>query len=155
MGILDVASNNSIWRGYDYYEKKCVLEWCQVSDTVLEGVVKGNRQEPYYVRVDLAHPKKSECDCPHAEGTRKVCKHKMALYFTAFPDEADRLMRAAEAYEQERERQAARLEEMVIARVHKMKKSEVEETLLRFLFEGPEWLFDRFVREYIEYEEAF
>ena len=153
MGILDVASNNSIWRGYDYFQNKRVLGWHKISDTVLEGIVQGNRQEPYEVTVDLVHPKKSECNCPHAEGTRKVCKHKMALYFTAFPEEAERLMRAAEAYEQERERQAARLEEMVIARVHKMKKSEMEETLLRFLFEGSEWLFDRFVREYIEYEE--
>ncbi len=151
MGILDIASNNSIWRGYEYYENKRVLEWHQDSDTLLEGIVQGNRQAPYQVTVDLAHPKKSVCNCPHAEGTRKVCKHKMALYFTAFPEEAERLMQAAEAYEQERERQAARLEEMVIARVHKMKKSEIEQTLLRFLFEGPEWLFDRFVREYMEY----
>ena len=151
MGILDVASNNSIWRGYDYYEKKCVLEWCQVSDTVLEGVVKGNRQEPYYVRVDLAHPKKSECDCPHAEGTRKVCKHKMAVYFTAFPEEAKRLVQEAEEYEEEQERYYEEMEDALIAYVRKMKKAELQQALLQILFEGSEWQFNRFIEEHLHY----
>ena len=27
MGILDIASGNSIWRGYNYYEEKKVLSF--------------------------------------------------------------------------------------------------------------------------------
>lgn len=151
MGILDIASNNSIWRGHDYYENKRVLEWHKVSDTLLEGIVQGSRQEPYQVTVDLAHPKKSVCNCPHAEGTRKVCKHKIALFFTAFPKEAVRLVQEAEEYEAEQERYYEEMEDALIAYVHKMKKSELQQALLQLLFEGSEWQFNRFVEEHLRY----
>lgn len=39
-----------------------------------------------------------------------------------------------------------RMEELLIAHVHKMKKPELQQTLLRLLFEGPEWQYDRFLR---------
>ncbi len=80
-----------------------------------------------------------------------MCKHKMAVYFTAFPEEAERLMQEAEAYEEEQLQQAVELQEMVIHHVQKMKKNELQEALLRILFDGPEWQYDRFVREYMEY----
>ena len=55
--------------------------------------------------IDIEHSKKSTCTCPHAEGTRRVCKHKVALFFSVFPEEADRALREAEereAYEEKR-----------------------------------------------------
>ena len=99
MGLIDIASNNSFWRGLDYYESGYVETYIKIADNQYKGQVRGSRSEPYEVTIDIEHPKKSTCNCPHAEGMRRICKHKVALYFTIFPDEANRAKKEAEEYE--------------------------------------------------------
>lgn len=127
MGILDIASGNSIWRGYNYYEEKKVLSFEKINDTLFKGVVSGSSNEPYNVTLDTAHPKRSICNCPHAEGTRRICKHKIALYFTIFPDEAERLIDEARAYEEEEEQRQIQTQKDLVSYVHKLKKSQAQE----------------------------
>ena len=150
MGILDIASAKSIWRGYDYYENNRVLQCEKVSDTVLEGVVRGSGEEQYQVTVDIPHAKRSTCTCPHAEGTRRICKHKIAVYFTAFSEEAKKLIEEAEAYEAEQERMYEDIEEIITKYLLKQKKSDLVDLVYELLMAGPEWQFDRFIRDYIE-----
>jgi spore germination protein GerM len=40
-------------------------------------------------------------------------------------------------------------EEQVIQRVQKMKKAELQQALLQVLFDGPDWQYERFIREYV------
>lgn len=150
MGILDIASGNSIWRGYDYYESKRVLSYKIIDDKLIAGTVLGSSGEQYSVVVDIPHPKRSTCNCPHAEGTRRICKHKMAVYFSAFPDAAQKLLDDLEAYEEEQEQQAEHTREEVIKCVRKLKKDELQALVLHLLFTGPDWQYDRFVRDNIE-----
>lgn len=150
MGILDIASGKSVWRGYDYYETERVLSYKLVDDKLIEGVVLGSLGENYKVVVDIAHAKRSVCDCPHAEGTRRICKHKVAVYFTAFPDEARRFLEDVRAYEEAEEERTEWLEDAVIDYIHNLKKRELEELVLELLFNGPDWQFERFVEENIE-----
>ena len=88
-----------------------------------------------------------KCNCPHADGKRIVCKHMMAVYFTAFPEEAQRIYNEAMAYQEQEDKRAEELYEKVRQHVWKMKKNEAQQALLELLFDGPEWQFDRFVRE--------
>ena len=150
MGILEVASGKSVWRGYDYYENKRVLSCKIVDEKLIEGVVSGSSGERYNVAVDILHAKRSTCDCPHAEGTRRVCKHKVALYFTAFPNAARQFLEDVRAYEEDEEERTERLEDAVIDYVHNLKKRELEELVLDLLFTGPDWQFERFLEENIE-----
>ena len=73
----------------------------------------------------------------------------VALYFTAFPDEAedyhDEVIEAEESAEREREEE----ENAVIDYVSKMKKSDLQQALLQILFDGPEWQYDRFIEEHL------
>lgn len=149
MGLLDIASGKSVWRGYDYFEKKRVLSYQMINDNLVEGVVSGSNGERYNVTVDLPHAKRSTCDCPHAEGKRRICKHKVALYFTAFPDAARQFIEDLRAYEEAEEERTERLEGAVIDYVHSLKKRELEELVLELLFGGPDWQFERFVDENI------
>ena len=149
MGLLDIASGKSVWRGYDYFEKKRVLSYQMINDNLVEGVVSGSNGERYNVTVDLPHAKRSTCDCPHAEGKRRICKHKVALYFTAFPDAARQFIEDLRAYEEAEEDRTERLEGAVIDYVHSLKKRELEELVLELLFGGPDWQFERFVDENI------
>ena len=149
MGLLDIASGKSVRRGYDYYEKKRVLSYQMINDNLAEGVVSGSNGERYNVTVDLPHAKRSTCDCPHAEGKRRICKHKVALYFTAFPDAARQFIEDLRAYEEAEEERTERLEGAVIDYVHSLKKRELEELVLELLFGGPDWQFEQFVDENI------
>lgn len=150
MSILDIASAKSIWRGYDYFEQKKVIKVESESKTIIKGLVQGNSQSTYEVIVDLQHPKKSTCTCPHANGTRIICKHKVAVYFSAFPEEAQRLLDETLAYQEEAEKEQEQLEIKVVDFVRKLKKSELQELFLQMLFDGPDWQYEHFVRDYIE-----
>ena len=78
-----------------------------------------------------------------------MCKHMVAVYFTAFPTEAEQYIRELEEYWEEEEEREQETEERLIAVVRKMKKSEAQEALLQLLFDGPDWQYDRFVEEYL------
>lgn len=90
MGLLNSASSQSVMRGYGLWEDKKILSYKQLSAFEYEGYVQGSQPLPYYVKINLKHPKKSYCDCPHANGYT-VCKHMVAMYYAVFPEEADDL----------------------------------------------------------------
>lgn len=88
MGILNQARASVIQRGYEYYKDKKVINFHKESDTVFYGSVKGTAT--YDVKIDINHTvKNTYCNCPFAKDNRKICKHMVALYFTAFPNEAE------------------------------------------------------------------
>lgn len=88
MSILTSASSSSVSRGYNYYKDKKVSRIMQLNNHEYEAYVAGSNKSPYYVKIDTKHPKKSYCDCPHANGNI-TCKHMVALYFSLFQDEVE------------------------------------------------------------------
>ncbi len=72
MGLLDLASGASLWRGYEYYKAGRVRSWQSVSESAHEGMVQGSGDGCYTVDIDLAHPRKSSCSCPHTDGKRII-----------------------------------------------------------------------------------
>lgn len=79
MGLLDVCSHKSYWRGLNYFENKRVKPLKQINRNEFEADVEGAKT--YHVHLDIAHPRKSTCTCPHAAGKSTICKHKVAVYF--------------------------------------------------------------------------
>ena len=147
MGLLECASGASVWRGYDYFKEKKVVSIEEIGDNIYSATVAGSSSEPYSVELHIDHPRKSKCNCPHADGKRIICKHLVAAYFTVLPEEADKFYAEALAYQEEEEKRKDGLSDKVCHYVWHMKKSELQDALLQLLFEGPEWQFDRFVRE--------
>lgn len=95
MGILNQARVSVIQRGYEYYKDKKVINFRKESDTVFYGSVKGTTT--YDVKININHTvKNTYCNCPFAKDNRKICKHMVALYFTAFPNEAERYIKNVE-----------------------------------------------------------
>ena len=97
MSIATAASQKSAWRGYEYYYDDKVKSITKIDDIhysgeVYSGEVSGSENTPNSVTIDLEHPKRSKCTCPFANGY-KVCKHMVALYFKAFPEEAEDYIR--------------------------------------------------------------
>lgn len=138
MSILSIASNASVWRGYEYYEGKRVLAWKQTGKHEFEGAVEGSDKEPCHVMIDTEHPKKSTCNCLHAEGKRIVCKHKIALFFTAFPKEADRYIAEIEEYEREEEEREQEHYDQIVKYVKSLSKEELRIALINALVEAEE-----------------
>lgn len=150
MGILNSASGDSCWRGYQYYGEKRVLELQRPDETHLEARVAGSREEPYSVKLDLEHIRKSSCDCPHAAGRRVICKHMVAAYFTAFPEEAKNYYADVLRAEREWEDEQAALAEKLERYVRGLKRKDAQDRLLEVLDMAPEWLWERFVRDYVD-----
>lgn len=87
MGLIDCASGNSIWRGYDYFKENKVSKLTPVGDGI---------------------------------------------------------------YEAEEEKRQAEIADKLPSLIHKMKKSDIEAALLQVLYDGPEWQYDKFLREYFD-----
>ena len=146
MSFTDSASGNSLWRGYDYYGKGAVLTCEQTAETEFSGQVRG--EKVYSVRIDFSHPRKSSCSCPYANGRRIVCKHMVALYFTAFPGEAERLRKHGEEWEEKEEESQERIYARVRKYIQKMPAAQLRETLYGRLMDSGRYVFERFISEH-------
>lgn len=135
MGLIEMASGNSVWRGMDYYERKMVCSWKKSGDEAYDGVVSGSEGNKYSVHIDKVHPRKSSCNCPFAEGRRVICKHMIALLFTAEPKAAKDFLRQVEEWEQE-EKERERLHDKELREyVNSLSKKELQERLYDALVE--------------------
>ncbi len=148
MGLIECASAASVWRGYDYFKDNKVVNLEETGENIYSATVAGSSSRTYSIELNIDHPRKSKCNCPHAEGKRIVCKHIVATYFTALPKEAERFYSEVMAYQEEEEKRQEELSDKVIEYVGKMKKADLCQSLLELLFDGPEWQYDRFVREH-------
>ena len=100
-----------------------------------DGVVSGSEGRYYNVHIDKDHPKRSVCDCPFAAGRRVVCKHMIALYFTAEPEAAQHFLKQVEMWEEEeQEREKQHLAD-VRHYVNGLSKKELKEQLINALLE--------------------
>lgn len=148
MGLIECTSDASFWRGYEYFKENRVRNLSKINDTQYQADVVGTMQEPYKVSIDMVHPRKSKCNCPHADGRRIICKHMMAVYFSANPRDAQRVFDRAASCDTEEDEWEDQLFDRVCNYIQRMKKSELQQTLVEILFEGPDWQFERFLREH-------
>ena len=150
MSLISLASGKSLWRGYEYYKGNHVYYKSNKSATEIEGKVTGSGHA-YTVNIDIEHPRKSKCNCPHADGKRIICKHMVALYFAAFPKEAEDYYNEVIAYEEEQEQMEEELDYKITAYINKLSKGQLQDLVYDLLYNGPEWQFDKFVNENIEW----
>lgn len=141
--MIDLALN------LDYSNNRLNI-FLRLSDGQYKGFVDGSGNEPYEVYIDVNHPRKSHCNCPHANGKRIVCKHQVAVFFKAFPDEADKYQAELEAYYDYEEKRHEDEENAIGEFLDKCDKSELADIIWQMLFDGPEWQYERFVREYLD-----
>lgn len=97
--------------------------------------VEGSANLPYTVHVDAAHVRQSYCDCPHAAGTRRICKHMVATVFAAYPQQIDAFKWEVEQAELEYRREEAAHRAELIRYVNSLKKDELRKALLDALIE--------------------
>lgn len=135
MGLIETASGNSVWRGMDYYENKKVVSLKKLDDGIYAGVVSGSEGRAYNVYVETMHPRKSICNCPFAEGRRVVCKHMIALYFTAEPKAAEDFLKQVEEWEKEEEEQERQHYVELRRYVNSLTKAELQDRLYDALVE--------------------
>ena len=152
MGMLEICSNNSYWRGLDYFEDKRVKTLKQINQNEYEAEVEGT--EVYRVHLDINHPRKSTCTCPHAAGKSTICKHKVAVYFSIFPEEAQEAIDERNRYHkemEEREKEYDKKVEEITKRykehVNSLPEKEVRRLLVNYM------VHDALEGEYDPYEE--
>lgn len=155
MGILDLCSYNSYWRGYHYFKGGKVKEINKIGDDLYECFVEGT--ETYKVQLDVNHPRKSTCNCPYADGKRIICKHIVASYLAVNPKEVLKIDKEVEDFEKEKQAAIERYDslyketyERVSEKVKNMSNDEVRQLLInRLVYESME----SYDEEYDEYFE--
>ena len=150
MSLMTASSEVSRWRGYEYFKAKRVSNVQKIGEARYSALVSGSENTPYSVTIDLDHVRQSSCTCPHAAGRRIICKHMIATFFTIFPEEATLYYADVLQAEEDWEDYQEELSEKLAKFVRGLKKKEAQELLLELLETGPEWQWDRFVREHIE-----
>ena len=135
MGLIEIASGNSVWRGMDYYENKKVLSWDKSGNDTYDGTVSGSDGKIYSVHIDKAHPRRSVCNCAFAEGRRVVCKHMIALYFTAEPSAAEQFLEQVKEWEKEEDERVRQHYNDLRKYVNSLSKAELQERLYNALVE--------------------
>ena len=135
MSIRTLASGASAWRGYEYYTEKKVLSLSQIGEKEYIGKVAGKSSVPSQVKINTAHVRQSKCNCPHADGRRVICKHMVALFFAAFPDEAEQYIKEVEEYEREEEQRMEEHYAALRSYVKSLSKKELQERLFEALVE--------------------
>lgn len=150
MSLMTASSMESRWRGYEYFQNGYVSNLERLGNKRFQAIVAGNRDEPYTVTIDLEHLRRSSCNCPHAAGRQIICKHMVAVFFAAYPEEAEKYCADVEKAEEEWQNAQDELARKLFRYVHSLKKQEAQELLLQLLDAGPEWQRDRFIRDHIE-----
>lgn len=138
MGMLEIASYKSKWKGYDYFEQKKVKNIKKISENEFEALVVGSQD--YLVHIDTKHPRKSKCNCPHANGRRIICKHMIALLFNIDKEACDNYKRELEM-EYEEEEEFERMQDAYIEQkrseyvklINSMSENELKDRLLEEL----------------------
>lgn len=135
MGLVELASGNSVWRGMDYYNSKKVISWEKTEEGIYDGKVSGSKRNIYNVHVDKIHPRRSTCNCPFADGRRVICKHMIAVYFTAEPAAAADFLKQVEEWEREEEERERQHYIDLRNYVNSLSKSELQTQLYDALVE--------------------
>ena len=151
MKVVNIASGNSAWRGLNYFKEKKIIKYDKISDFEYKGKVKGSKKEVYDIFLDIEHPRKSKCNCPHAKDRRVICKHIVALYFTIFPQAAENFIKEQEKAQEEYEEYQNVLYEKTIKYIYSMPKKDLQEALIAILNISPDFVYERFVRDHIDY----
>lgn len=149
MGIISMASNSSAWRGLDYHKEKKVVKLKKISENEFDGIVLGSNGKKYNVHLNNEHPRSSACDCPLANGKRIICKHIVALYFSAYPDEQQKFIEDVQKAQEEYEEYEDEIYNKTMNHIDKMSKSELQDSLKDLLNIAPEWIYERFVRNHV------
>ena len=87
MDFLNIFSRRSQIKGYNYFLQGKVTE-LSLERNYLTASVEGSETNTYFVKIDLNRPRNSVCNCPYAV-KGKMCKHMVAAYFAAFPNEVE------------------------------------------------------------------
>lgn len=171
MSLLTKASQKSRCRGYEYFIDKKVLSCDKISDCEYEGTVQGTKAEPYKVRINLEKTLSSICDCPFANG-RKICKHMIAVFYTVFPDEAQKYTEEYQEYKAYSKKYHCdrfyddyddydedygdcdedydEFEDMLWGYIRKLSKAQLQNALFQLLCDGTEEQIEQFIIDYGE-----
>lgn len=149
MSLMTASSMESRWRGYEFYRNRNVSTPEALGNGRFQAVVSVSENEAYRVTIDLEHLHRSSCTCSRAASGRAVCKHMVAVFFAAFPEEAERYYAEDGKLEGEWRGFQGELTGKLVRYVRGLERQEAQELLLQLLETGPEWQRDGFIREHI------
>ena len=136
--FLNKASGVNQWKGYYYYKAGNVLSTTYLSEDKVKAMVKGSENNIYEVILDLDKPTKSKCNCPFAIDRQVLCKHKIAAFYTLFPEfalELENMKNEFQREEDEIERRREEIYKRVVEEVSKMSINQLRQIVINSLYD--------------------
>ena len=135
MGIIDLASSKSVWRGIEYYKQNKVVSFSENEDGTYDGIVSGSGDDTYRVHLDITHPRNSLCNCPLANGKKIICKHIVAVSFAIDASEINRFKNEKTIYKSEEEERRAKRYDSLMSFTKMLSKEELREAYVEAMIE--------------------
>ena len=88
MRLLTCASREARLQGLEDFRAGRVERLARRADGCIVGVVLETDGTRQVTTADPEHPRFSLCTCPRAENPRIVCRHMVAVFCAAFPEES-------------------------------------------------------------------
>lgn len=139
MGLIDIASSKSVWRGMEYYKQNKVLSYTMNDDGTCEGVVVGRGNDNYLVHADMEHPRKSTCNCALANGKKIICKHIVAVSLCLDESEGERFKTEKTVYASEEDERRAKKYEKYMSFANTMSPRQLREAYVELMIELGEY----------------
>ena len=136
-----------------YFIGDRVIESKEIEPNIVKAKVLGSGMKLYDVMVDFNHPLKCTCNCPHAEGKKIICKHKVAVYFKYHQKEAFDFYDEYVKYEKIDYEYRDEICDNIYTKISEMSKEELVQNCYELLIATPSWTFYDFLEKNgIEYE---
>lgn len=129
MGIVENAPKKIVWRAIEYYKQNKVLGIHASREDCYSAEVTGSGKMKYDVFIDTKHPKKCTCTCPFAKENEVICKHMVAVYFSAYPDKIDSFKEDERRYIEDADYRRKKDKERLMMFARKMSKEELVDEL--------------------------
>ncbi len=158
MKFFEYAAPKQRKRGIKYYREGKVRSVEKTSQSVVRGTIRG-KDAHYRVRLDLLIPAQSTCSCPYVKKNGDMCKHMVALYFAAFPEELLQKEQTEQPgkdrLREEKIRKRTEAEELVTARVDEMNDLQLKVALRDVVLRGGKQAINLFLKNYVHQTPPF
>ena len=144
--IRKICSEGIYKSGCNYFKEGRVHIRVRGDDAIVASV---DSDKLYNVHIGFDEDGKISqtfCTCPYYQTMSAPCKHIVATYFTALPEEANKFEEEQNRLQEEYEKEQEEEYDKVIKCLSKMSKQELIEELIQVFDYGPEWIYKDFVK---------
>ena len=154
--FIELTSSDNVYKGKDY-AKNNIVSNVKISNNIITGNIVGSNGNVYTITLNLEKPRTSTCTCPYSQSshndkfkTEKICKHKIALLFTAYPDLLKKYEKLLKEKQEKMQKYNDKLPNKIEMKLNKMSKKELIDIIYAYIINTDGWQYNKFIKDVID-----